>query len=77
MKIPESIKNELKIHPEKEDWYKERFPEYFFNTPEEALEYNRQRIFNERKEELGTNAFEGKLAEIIKTAIDEVLAEMK
>lgn len=77
MNIPESIKNELKIHPEKEDWYKERFPEYFFKTPEEALEYNRNRIQRQQEEKETLNIFEGEAAEWLKKAVEEVLKEMK
>ena len=75
--IPENIQMELKIHPEKEDWYKERFPEYFFNTPEEALEYNRNRIQRQQEEKQTLNAFEGKFAEWLKKAVEEVLNESK
>ncbi len=75
--IPENIQMELKIHPEKEDWYKERFPEYFFNTPEEALEYNRNRIQCQQEEKQTLNAFEGKFAEWLKKAVEEVLNESK
>ncbi len=75
--IPENIQMELKIHPEKEDWYKERFPEYFFNSPEEALEYNRNRIQTQQKEQQTWNAFEGEFAKWLKEAVEEVLKDIK
>lgn len=75
--IPDNIQMELKIHPEKEDFYKERFPEYFFNTPEEALEYNRNRIQRQQEEKRTLNAFDGEFAKLIKEAVEEVLNDIK
>lgn len=78
--ITESVKHYLTMHPEKEDWYKQRFPEMFFNSPEEALEYNSKRIAAaaaaQREEQEIEKLLEEKVAAYVEEALEKLIKDL-
>ena len=80
MKMGMNVKKYLMIHPEKEDWYKQRFPEMFFSNLEEALEYNSQRLaaaaIAQREQQEAEKQLEEKIAACVESALEQLLKDL-
>lgn len=77
--LDESVRIFLSMSPEKIDWYKKNFPEEFFNSPMEALQYNHQRMAEEYYERLQEQTIEKqleeKISQCVEKAIDNILKD--